>query len=76
MKARAANPGRFPAIDPAHNADHTRELSGFLPWTITGYFEKLQSGFALLNALEKFGGASAEIRGRLLNIYCLSGKAK
>ena len=68
VKARAANPGKFPAIDPAHNADHTRELSGFLPWAITEYFEKLQSGFASLNALEKFGGTAEEISNARQNI--------
>src|SRR3984885_3232704 len=33
--ARAAHPERFPSIDPAKDADHTRELNGFLPWAIT-----------------------------------------
>ena len=35
VKARTAHPERFPAIDPAKDSDHTRELSGFLPWAIT-----------------------------------------
>src|SRR5262249_8616988 len=39
-KAREAPPERFPAIDPARDSDHTRELSGFLPWTMTEYYEK------------------------------------
>ena len=61
VKARAAHPGRFAAIDPAHDADHTRELNGFLPWTISEYYEKLQSGFSTLAALENHGGTQVEI---------------
>jgi hypothetical protein len=61
VKARAAHPERFPAIDPAKDSDHTRELSGFLPWAIAENYEKLQSGFATLAALEKFGGTPTEI---------------
>ncbi len=61
VRARAAHPERFPAIDPERDTDHTRELSGFLPWAITENYEKLQSGFATLAALEKFGGTPAEI---------------
>jgi hypothetical protein len=29
--ARTAHPERFPAINPDKDADHTRELDGFLP---------------------------------------------
>jgi hypothetical protein len=61
VKARAAHPEKFPAIDPARDSDHTRELSGFLPWAITENYEKLQSGFSTLAALEKFGGTPEEI---------------
>jgi len=61
VKARAAHPEKFPAIDPARDSDHTRELSGFLPWAITENYEKLQSGFSTLAALEKHGGTPAEI---------------
>ena len=73
VKARGANPARFPAIDPAHDADHTRGLSGFLPWAITEDFEKLQSGFASLNALEKFGGTTEEIANARENIIYVMG---
>jgi hypothetical protein len=61
VRARTAHPEKFPAIDPAKDSDHTRELSGFLPWAITEYYEKLQSGFSSLAALEKFGGTPEEI---------------
>jgi len=73
LKARAAHPERFPAIDPAWDADHTRELSGFLPWTIAEYFEKLQSGFSALAALEKAGGTPDEIANAKQNIIYVMG---
>jgi hypothetical protein len=59
--ARAAHPDRFPAIDPTKDADHTRELDGFLPWAITEYYEKLKSDFATLKALKQYGGTPEEI---------------
>jgi hypothetical protein len=61
VKARLAHPERFPAIDPAKDSDHTRELSGFLPWAITENYQKLQSSFSTLHALETHGGTPAEI---------------
>jgi hypothetical protein len=73
VKARAAHPDRFPAIDPARDSDHTRELSGFLPWSITENYEKLQSGFSTLAALEKFGGTSVEITNAKANIVYVMG---
>jgi hypothetical protein len=60
-KARLQHPERFPAIDPAKDSDHTRELSGFLPWAINENFQKLQSGFSTLAALQKYGGTPSEI---------------
>jgi hypothetical protein len=59
--ARTAHPERFPAIDPAKDADHTRELDGFLPWAITEYYEKLKSDFGTLKALQQYGGTPTEI---------------
>jgi hypothetical protein len=59
--ARAAHPEKFPAIDPTKDADHSRELDGFLPWAITEYYEKLKSDFATLNALKAYGGTPEEI---------------
>jgi hypothetical protein len=59
--ARKAHPDRFPAIDPEKDADHTRELDGFLPWAITEYYEKLKSDFATLKALRRYGGTPVEI---------------
>src|SRR5476651_403786 len=53
--ARAAHPDKFPTIDPAKDADHTRELDGFLPWAITEYYEKLKSDFTVLKVMRKYG---------------------
>ena len=60
-KARAAHPDRFPPIDPTRDADHTRELSGFLPWAITENYEKLKSDFSVLKAFRQYGGTPEEI---------------
>jgi len=73
VKARAAHPEKFPAIDPKKDADHTWELCGFLPWAITEYYEKLQSAFATLAALEKFGGTPTEIANAKQNLIYVMG---
>jgi hypothetical protein len=54
-RARAAHPEKFPPIDPDKDADHTRELDGFLPWSITENYEKLKSGFSSLKAFRQYG---------------------
>ena len=74
VKARAAHPEKFPAIDPAKDSDHTRELSGFLPWAITENYEKLQSGFSTLAALEKSGGTPSEIADAQQDIIYVMGE--
>jgi hypothetical protein len=61
VKARAAHPERFPAIDPDKDADHSRELDGFLPWAITENYEKLKSDFGSLKAFMQHGGTPEEI---------------
>jgi len=73
VKARAAHPERFSVIDPARDADHTRELNGFLPWTISEYYEKLRSGFGTLAALENHGGTPAEIENARQSILYVMG---
>jgi hypothetical protein len=73
VKARAAHPERFAPIDPAKDSDHTRELSGFLPWAIAENFQKLQSGFSTLAALEKSGGTPEEIANAKQNIIYVMG---
>jgi len=58
--ARARNAKKLPPIDPAQNQDRTRELVGFLPWTIAEHFSKLKSAFSALAAYEE-AGTPAEI---------------
>ncbi len=71
--ARAAHPDRFPPIDPARNQDHTRELPGLLPWTITEYQAKLKSAFSYLKTFEENGGRPEEITNAHQNIIYIMG---
>jgi hypothetical protein len=52
---RAANAGKFPAIDPAKNKDHVQEWAGFAPWAITEGYGKLKSAFAYLKVFQEIG---------------------
>jgi hypothetical protein len=70
---RAAHPDSFPAIDPAKNEDHTRELVGLLPWAITEYYSKLKSGFSYLKAFEARGGTADEIANAQADIIYIMG---
>lgn len=72
-RARAAHPDRFPTIDPAKDTDHTRELSGFLPWTMTEYYAKLKSEFSYLKAFETADGTPVEIANAQANIIYTMG---
>ena len=73
VRERAAHPEKFPPIDPARDADHTRELSGFLPWAITEYYEKLKSCFSYLKTFQKFGGTPEEIANAEANVVYVMG---
>jgi hypothetical protein len=70
---RAAHPDRFPAINPAKNAEHSREWPGFLSWTITESFERLRSGFSYLRAYQEGEGTAAEIANAQANVIYLMG---
>ena len=72
-RARTAHPENFPAIDPAKDADHTRELDGFLPWAITEYYEKLKSDFSVLRAFKENGGTPDEIANAQADIVYVMG---
>ena len=72
-RERAAHPDKFPPIDPAKDADHTRELSGFLPWAITEYYEKLKSCFSYLKTFQKYGGTPEEIANAQANVVYVMG---
>ncbi|HEY1661050.1 MAG TPA: hypothetical protein VGI03_01405 [Verrucomicrobiae bacterium] len=73
VKARVAHPERFPAINPDKDADHTRELAGFLPWAITEYYEKLKSDFTVLKVFEHHGGTPEEIANAQADIVYVMG---
>ncbi len=70
---RAAHPDRFPAIDPAKDADHSREWPGFLPWTIAEYYAKLQVDFSELNTFQQYGGTPAEVANAKADILYVMG---
>ena len=70
--ARAAHPDHFPAIDPEKNKDRTRELIGFLPWSITESYAKLKSQFSYLKAFEEYG-TPEEIANAQANIIYVMG---
>ena len=70
--ARAKHPEKFAAIDPAQNTDHTRELVGFLPWTITEYYGKLKSAFSYLKTFEE-NGTPEEIENAQQNVAYVMG---
>ncbi len=72
-RARMAHPERFPAIDPDEDADHTRELDGFLPWAIAEYYEKLRSCFGTLKAFKEYGGTPEEIANAQADIVYVMG---
>jgi len=59
--ARAAKPDRFPAVDPAADAERTKWLPGFLPWRITEDHARLKSAFSYLKTYEQHGGTADEI---------------
>jgi len=70
---RAAHPEKFPPIDPDKNLDHTRQLTGFLPWTITEYYAKLKSEFSYLKTFEEAGGTPEEIANAQANVIYTMG---
>ncbi len=70
--ARAKNLQNFEPIDPAKNADHTREWPGFAPWAITEYYAKLRSGLSYLKVYEELGTPD-EIMNAQANILYVMG---
>ena len=69
---RMAHPQNFPPIDPLKDADRTKSLIGFLPWTITEFQGKLKSAFSYLKEYES-GGTPEEISNAHENIIYLMG---
>lgn len=72
-QGRAAHADKFPAIDEAKNADHSREWPGFLPWAVAEYYGKLKSGFSYLKTFETAGGTPEEIANAKANIVYIMG---
>ena len=71
-QARAAHPTNFPPMDASKDPDHTRWLTGFLPWTITEFYDKLKSQLSYLRAYEE-AGTPEEIRNAQENIVYVMG---
>jgi hypothetical protein len=63
----------FRRLTRTKDADHTRELDGFLPWAITEYYEKLKSDFGTLRALKQYGGTPGEIANAQADIVYVMG---
>lgn len=72
---RAAHPERFAPIDPAKNADHSRQWPGFVPWAITEYYGKLRSAFSYLKTFEEAGTAEevANAQANIIYLMALTG---
>lgn len=68
---RAAHIDRFPAIDPAKNADHSREWPGFIPWAIVEYYAKVKSAFSYLKTFEENGTAEEIVNAQANAIYVM-----
>jgi hypothetical protein len=68
--ARAANPQRFPAIDP-RDAERVRHLPGFAPWSIAEHYAKLQSGFSTLKTFREMGIAEEIANAEQSVIYAM-----
>ena len=71
--AREKNPEKFALIDASKNADHSRDLIGFLPWAMNENFAKLQSAFSYLRTFEQYGGTADEIANAQQNILYVMG---
>jgi hypothetical protein len=68
---RAAHAGRFAAIDPAKDRDHSLEWPGFLPWEIAESCAKLQTVFSYLKTYERYGSPAEIADARANAIYVM-----
>lgn len=71
-EARLKHQASLPPIDSEHNLDHTKELIGFLPWSIAEGFSKLKSAFSYLKAYQEAGTAD-EIANAQANVIYYMG---
>lgn len=70
-RAAEAHPGVLP--DPGPNADKTRHLIGFLPWSLTEQYSKLKSAFSYLKVYEELG-TPAEVSNARQNVVSIMGE--
>lgn len=70
-QARAQYSTNFPPIDASRNTDKTRELCGFLPWTITEQYAKLKSQFSCLREFDALGTPSEVDNARQNALYIM-----
>jgi hypothetical protein len=68
---RAAHADKFPTVEPAKNADRTREWPGFAPWAVAEYYGKLKSGFSYLRVYEELGTAEEIANARASLVYVM-----
>jgi hypothetical protein len=73
---QAAHPDSFPPVDSTRDRAHTRNLVGFLPWTITEYTARLKSAFSYLKAYQTAGGTPDEIANPALLPLRMGGTGK
>jgi hypothetical protein len=71
--ARVAHSKQVAEVDVTKDADRTRALIGFLPWTIAEQYSKLKSACSYLKTFQENGGTSEEIRSAQENIIYLMG---
>lgn len=70
-RAAEAHPGVLP--DPGPNADKTRDLIGFLPWSLAEHYSKLKSAFSYLKVYEELG-TPAEVSNARQNVVSIMGE--
>jgi hypothetical protein len=70
---REAHADRFQRINLAKDTERIREWPGFLPWTITESFARLQSAFSYLRAFQEDGGTPAEIENAQADVLYFMG---
>lgn len=70
---RYKEPSKFKTPDAAFDKDHTRQMVGLLPWSITEGYDKLKSCFSYLKAFEENGGTRSEIVNAQQNIIYVMG---
>jgi hypothetical protein len=68
---RAAYPDKVPLIDIQKDADRTRALIGFLPWTIAEFQGKLKSAFSYLKEYESAGTPEEVVNAQANIIYIM-----